>query len=130
MIKAVIGSWLGRGILAGSCPRLPRGLSVKTHSPGVGASAQGDAGYSSYMAACPRLSLLLSLLILERAWGHSRQEKGAGRSLRLDATRRMRDILVCIVVQDMTKRGLGLGAWMTAREQTTYTNSPSSLSWW
>ena len=85
MIKAVIGSWLGRGILAGSWPRLPRGLSVKTHSPGVGASAQGDAGYSSYMAACPRLSLLLSLLILERAWGHSRQEKGAGRSHRLDA---------------------------------------------
>ena len=84
MIKAVIGSWLGR---AGSCPRLPRGLSVKTHSPGVGASAQGDAGYSSYMAACPRLSLLLSLLILERAWGHSRQEKGAGRSLRLDAAK-------------------------------------------
>lgn len=87
MIKAVIGSWLGRGILAGSCPRLPRGLSVKTHSPGVGASAQGDAGYSSYMAACPRLSLLLSLLILERACGHSRQEKGAGRSLRLDAAK-------------------------------------------
>ena len=85
MIKAVIGSWLGRGILAGACPRLPRGLSVKTHSPGVGASAQGDAGYSSYMAACPRLSLLLSLLILERAWGHSRQEKGAGRRFRLDA---------------------------------------------
>ena len=58
----------------------PGVLSVKTHSPGVGARAQGDAGYSSYMAACPRLSLLLSLLILERAWGHSRQEKGAGRS--------------------------------------------------
>ena len=125
MIKAVIGSWLGRGILAGSWPRLPRGLSVKTHSPGVGASAQGDAGYSSYMAACPRLSLLLSLLILERAWGHSRQEKGAGRSLRLDASG-MTDILVCIVQGGL----LGLGAWMTAREQTTYTNSPSSLSWW
>ena len=107
MIKAVIGSWLGRGIRAGSCPRLPRGLSVKTHSPGVGASAQGDAGYSSYMAACPRLSLLLSLLILERAWGHSRQEKGAGRSLRLDA--QWDDGHPRLHRPDMSRRVAGIG---------------------
>ena len=113
MIRAVIGSWLGSLAWSWTVQSLPRGTcQSRLTLPWLGRPAQGDVGYSSYMAGCPGPCLLIPIQpgdIRDRGRVPVR-----GQGPRLEEAD-----------DEPTLCGRPV-----AREQTTYTNSASSLSWW